>query len=66
MCIIYVVCAALFMGLLLWGLKDPKVVGWVSLGAFCVYLILILVLVYFGSGERKKREREFISAKIKL
>ena len=59
-CIIYVVCAALFMGLLLWGLESAKTVGIVSLIAFIVYLIIIVVMVYFGSAERKKKEREYI------
>jgi len=49
-CIIYVVCAVLFIALLLWGLKDSTVVAWVSLGAFIIYLLIILVMVYFGSA----------------
>lgn len=63
--VIYVVCAALFMGLLIWGLHDSKIVGWVSFGVFMLYLVLIVTMVYFGSAERKKKERTFINAKIK-
>jgi len=59
-CIIYVVCAALFMGLLMWGLEDSNTVGWVSFGVFCLYLLIIVVVVYFGSADRKKKERDFI------
>lgn len=49
-CIIYVVCAALFFGLLFWGLEDAVTVGWVSFGVFMLYLLIIIVLVYFGSA----------------
>lgn len=64
-CIIYVVCAALFIGLLVWALKDSAMVAWVSFGVFIVYLIIIVVMVYYGSAERKKKERDFINAKIR-
>ncbi len=62
--IIYFVCAALFMGLIHWGLKSAKTVGWVSFGVFCVYILAIIVIVYFGSAERKENERQFILKKI--
>ncbi len=63
--VIYFVCAGLFIGLLIWGLKDSTVVFWVSFIAFAIYLLIIVVMVYFGSAERQKKEREFISRKIK-
>ena len=61
---IYIVCALLFIGLLEWGLHDPKAVGWVSFGVFMGYLLTILICVYTGSANKKAKERVYIRKKI--
>lgn len=61
---IYIVCALLFWVLLIWGLSDKLTFGYVGIGLFVAYLVIIFMSIFIGSADRKKKERDFIAKKI--
>ena len=61
---IYIVCTFLFWGLLEWGLHDKETFGYVGIGIFVLYMVIILTSIFIGSADRKKKERDFIAKKI--
>lgn len=60
----YIVTGLIMWGCIAWGLAHPTSYGWTNFGVFMFYIAAILVMVYIYSAEKKKLERDFISAKI--
>ena len=49
----YIVCAGVFMGVVIWGINDARSCGWVQFSVFMLYLAIILILIYIYAAERK-------------